>query len=101
MADHKPDTSGGVELTDEVLDELADEAERGYDPEELRTRPGRGRPPLGTAAATVFHVRLPPALRDALDRAATDDQVTPSEVVRRALRSYLDTRSPRGDRRAS
>lgn len=31
-------TSGGVELTDAKLDELADEAERGYEPDAMRTR---------------------------------------------------------------
>jgi hypothetical protein len=31
-------TSGGVPLTDEKIQELADEAERGYDPDQLAKR---------------------------------------------------------------
>lgn len=31
-------TSGGVELTEEKVQELADEAERGYDPSQLKDR---------------------------------------------------------------
>lgn len=34
----KHGTSRGIPLTDEVIEELADEAERGYDAEELRLR---------------------------------------------------------------
>lgn len=33
-----PTTSGGVELTDDVVERLADEAERGYDVDHLRDR---------------------------------------------------------------
>lgn len=35
----EPATSGGVPLTDDVIEALAAEAERGYDPERLRSRP--------------------------------------------------------------
>jgi CRISPR-associated endonuclease/helicase Cas3 len=40
-------TSGGVELTDELIERLAAEAEEGYDVEELRPAPRQGRPPMG------------------------------------------------------
>lgn len=97
MSEHSHGTSGGVELTDQAIEELADEAEHGYDPAQLRTRSRRGRPPLGQSAASVFHVRLPPALRDALEQAADDRQTTPSEIVRQALHQFLSPSS--GSRR--
>ena len=101
MSERHRDTSGGVELTDAELDELADEAERGYEPDQLRPRSRRGRPPLGEAAASVFHVRLQPALRDALEQAADAEQTTSSEIVRRALHQYLKSDSSSGTREAS
>lgn len=39
LSDESRRTSGGVELTDEVLDRLAQEAEEGYNIETLRPRP--------------------------------------------------------------
>jgi len=48
-------TSGGVEITDAVIERLGDEAERGFDPAKLHRR---GRPPVGAAAAKVAQVRL-------------------------------------------
>lgn len=95
MTEDAHGSSGGVELTEERVRRLADDAERGYHPEELRRR--RGRPPLGREAASVFHVRLEPRLRAALDRRADEDATTASEIVRRALREYLGTRSSASD----
>ena len=88
MSDKTHKSSGGVELTDDLIEELAEEAERGYDITELRRR-RPGRPPLGSRAATVFQVRLEPELREALERAADTEETTPSEIARRALRAYL------------
>lgn len=82
-------TSGGVKLTSGLIGRLADEAERGYEAEELVERPRRGRPPMGTDAATVFHVRLQPELRKDLDRAALAQRTTASSVMRTALKEYL------------
>ncbi|MGH2365764.1 MAG: CopG family transcriptional regulator [Chloroflexota bacterium] len=80
-------TSGGVEITDAVIQRLADEAEQGFDPAKLRPR---GRPPLGASAAKVAQVRLPPDLAAALDQRATRDHTRPSEVIRQALKAYLE-----------
>jgi hypothetical protein len=79
-------TSGGVQITDAVIERLADKAERGYDPNKLRPR---GRPAMGVSAAKVTQVRLPPELAEALQRRATRDRTRPSEVIREALRAYL------------
>lgn len=80
-------TSGEIPLTDELIERLAAEAERGYDLSQLRPI---GRPPLGDGPSAVVQVRVDPALRKALTARATGDATTTSEVVRRALRAYLD-----------
>ncbi len=79
--------SGGVELTDQLIERLADEAASGYDLKRLRRR--KGRPSIGSMRAAVFQVRLEPELRAALDRAAVRQRTSPSELARRALRRYL------------
>jgi CRISPR-associated endonuclease/helicase Cas3 len=83
-------TSDGREIDDALVEALADEAERGFSPEQLASKPrGRGRPPLGDRAKTVESVRLDTALRAATAQRADSDGVTVSEVVRRALAEYL------------
>lgn len=81
-------TSGGVPVTDELVDQLAAEAETGYDVETLRRRGGRR--PLGSAAAVVVPVRLDPELRAALAQRAEADQTTASDVIRQALSAWLE-----------
>jgi predicted HicB family RNase H-like nuclease len=83
---HKTD---GTPITDEMVEAMADEAERGYDTDEILRRRRGGRPPMGSAAATVESVRLDPELkRDLLLRAA-EEQITVSEAIRRAIGQYL------------
>jgi predicted HicB family RNase H-like nuclease len=83
-------TSGGIELTDELVERLAQEAEEGYAVERLRPRSRRGRPPIGSEAAAPFQVRLDPELRRALTSVAKLQGASPSETARRALRRYLE-----------
>lgn len=89
MADKKSygRSKAGVELTDEVLERMADEAEAGLDVTNLRRRPGR--PSMGSGPAETLPVRLDPELRRALDDRAAADKSTASDVVRKALRRYL------------
>jgi hypothetical protein len=82
-------TASGVPITDELVEELAEKAESGYDVDEMLRRRG-GRPPLGSAPASVESVRLEPELREALLRRAEHDHETTSSVIRKALREYLD-----------
>lgn len=78
----------GEGISDEAVESLADEAERGYDVEELLQRRS-GRPTMGSAAASVESVRLDPELkRDLLLRAAQDGRSV-SELIRAAVRQYL------------
>lgn len=80
-------SKAGVELTDDVLELMADEAEQGLDATKLRRRPGR--PAMGSGPAESLPVRLEPELRRALDERAAADDSTASEVVREALRRFL------------
>jgi hypothetical protein len=82
-------TKTGKKLTDADIEAIADEAERGYDVEVLKAR-RRGRPMLGSAPAEVVPVRLDPDLKRAVDARAEADHVTTSEVIREALRRFLD-----------
>ena len=81
-------TASGKPITDELVEQLADKAEAGYDVDETLRRRG-GRPPLGSAAASVESVRLDPELQQALAQRAERDHETTSSVIRKALRKYL------------
>ncbi len=83
-------TSDGTPIDDAFINQLADEAERGYGPEQLKGKPrGRGRPPLGDLVKAVGSVRLDPELREQAAARAAAEGVSVSEIVRRALREYL------------
>lgn len=81
-------SKAGVELTDDVLNTMADEAEAGLDVTKLRRRPGR--PSMGSGPADTLPVRLDPELRQAVEQRAARDHTTTSDVVRIALRRYLE-----------
>ena len=77
----------GTPITDEMIEAMADEAERGYYVEELRRRRG-GRPALGSSPSTVESVRPDPELkRDVLLRASAQG-VSVSKAIREALRQH-------------
>ncbi len=80
-------TKAGVELTEDVLERMAKEAEDGLDITKLRRRPGR--PAMGSGPAESLPVRLDPELRKALDERAAAENRTASDVVREALRQFL------------
>lgn len=82
-------TSSGKPITDDLVTELSKKAEAGFDPDAVVRRRG-GRPPMGTAAATVESVRLDPELREALAERARRDHESTSSVIREALRRYLN-----------
>ncbi len=81
-------TASGVPITDELVGGLGERAEAGYDVDEMLRRRA-GRPPIGSAAASVESVRLDPELRKALAERARRDHETISSVIRKALRKYL------------
>jgi len=72
----------GTPISDEMIEAMADEAERGYDVEEVLRRSRGGRPPMGSAASSVKSVRLDPELkRDLLLRAA-EEHISVPEAIR-------------------
>jgi hypothetical protein len=80
----------GRRITDEDIDQLAVEvAEANYDVEDLKTR-RRGRPPMGSGPADVVPVRIDPELRAAIESRAETDHTTTSEIIREAIRRFLD-----------
>ena len=79
----------GTPITDTDIQAMADEAEQGYDVDKLLHRRRGGRPPLGSAAASVESVRLDPELKRALLLRADQEHVSVSEVIRRAIGEYL------------
>lgn len=84
-------TKTGTPITDELIEELAEEAEAGYDVDEIIARRGkRGRPRLGAEPSTVESVRLDPELKERLLRRAEDEGVSASEIIREALRQHLE-----------
>ena len=84
-------TASGTPITDELIEELADEAKAGYDVDQIIARRGkRGRPRLGAEPSIVESVRLDPELRRRLIRRADDEGIPVSEVIREALRHHLE-----------
>ena len=84
-------TRSGRTVDDDLVDELAAKAERGYDVDEILRRRG-GRPPIGSGPASVESVRLDPELKRALAKRAERDQESTSSIIRKALRNYLYAR---------
>ena len=82
-------TPDGTLITEELVEELSRKAEAGYYVDEILER-RRGRPAMGSGPASVESVRLDPELREALSRRATSDEESTSNVIRKALRLYLN-----------
>ena len=90
MADKTYRTRTGRTLNETDLGQLAAEVETAaYDVEALKGR-RRGRPPIGSGPAEVVAVRIDPELRAAMEARAVQDHTTTSEIIREALRRYLD-----------
>ncbi len=80
------ETIDGAPVTDETIQEWADEAERGYDVEVLKKR---GRRPIGDGAARVVPVRMDDSLVAAVDQRAKKDGTSRSEIIRSAVRAFV------------
>lgn len=72
---------------EEQIQAWADEAEAGYDVEELKRR-GRGRPGRGAEPMQVIAVRLTAEEVAAVDAFAAWENLSRSEAIRRALAGY-------------
>lgn len=83
-------TRTGRTLSDDDIDAIAREVEEtDYDVETLKRR-RRGRPTMGSGPADVVPVRIDPELRAAIEARAEADHTTTSEIIREALRRFLD-----------
>ena len=82
-------TKSGRRLTGADLAPPPDEVAHAPSPAE-QINPRRGRPPLGSGPSEVVPVRLDPELREAVSARADADDTSTSEVIRRALRAFLD-----------
>ena len=80
------ETIKGKPVTEADIQDWADEAERGYDVEQLRKR---GRKPIGDGPARVVPVRIDADLLAALTERAERDHISRSEAIRAAIRSYV------------
>ncbi|CAN5612413.1 hypothetical protein BH24ACT26_BH24ACT26_05190 [soil metagenome] len=79
----------GTPITNAMVEQMADEAKEGYDVDDIQRRRAGGRPAMGSGPATVESVRLDPELKRELLLHASKEGISVSEVVRRALRSYV------------
>jgi len=83
-------TKTGRILADGEIDALAETVEvTDYDVEKLKTR-RRGRPAMGSGPADVVPVRIDPELRAAVEAMAQSEDTTISEVIREAIRKFLE-----------
>jgi hypothetical protein len=81
-------TVGGAPITEELMERLADEAEAGFSPEQIRG-PGRPRLSPGQGPSAIVQVRVDDALQRRLADRAVEDGTSVSAVVREALRLHL------------
>ena len=83
-------TKTGRALTGFDLDAIAERVESAeYDVDALETR-RRGRPAMGSGPADVVPVRIDPELKAAIETRAEADHTTTSEIIRAALRKFLE-----------
>jgi len=74
-------------VSEEQIREWAEEAEAGYDVEEMKRR-GRGRPGRGAEPMQVVAVRLTAEELAAVDTVAQRENISRSEAIRRALAGF-------------
>lgn len=94
MSNAEPFVSkSGETITDEIAEQIADEAEAGYDVDELAetARPGPGRKSLAGAAgkSPAIQLRLAPDVYERLRAAAAETGASISELVRDAIDRQL------------
>lgn len=83
------ETRSGTDITPEIADALADEAERGYDLTKARRR-RVGRPSLGAGGSSPrMSFRTTPELYTAAQRRARKEGRTLSDLAREAVARYV------------
>jgi hypothetical protein len=80
----------GEPISEELAQELAEEAERGYADVDKWERVPLGRPSLsGNGTSPRLSFRITPELSSALGRRAAEEEKTVSEVAREAIARYV------------
>jgi CRISPR-associated endonuclease/helicase Cas3 len=82
----------GKTISEAMIEELADEAEVGYDLSQAERRPV-GRPSLGAGTSPRLQFRVPPDLYAAAERRAREEGRPISDIAREALRAYVEQAS--------
>jgi hypothetical protein len=86
-----PITKSGVEITPEIADALADEAERGYDLSKAERR-FVGRPSLsGNGTSPRMSFRITPELYLAMEKRAEKEGRSVSDLAREAVARYVES----------
>lgn len=85
-------SSKGERITQKMIDDLAAEAEAGYDPATLRPRRA-GRPSLGTGTSPRVSFRVSERLLKAALRIAKREGTSLSRLARRVLEQYIAAKS--------
>lgn len=86
-----PKTKAGTEITPEISDALAEEAERGYDLSKAKPR-RVGRPSLaGAGASPRLSFRTTPDLYRAAQKRAKEEGRSVSDLAREAVARYVGT----------
>lgn len=84
-----PKTRGGDEMTPEFLEELAEEAEDGFEGWQWKVV-HRGRPPLSKGTESQrLNIRITPDMGESIAQIAEARETTVSAIVREALDRYL------------
>lgn len=84
-----PRTKAGTEITPEIADALAAEAERGYDLTKAKRRPV-GRPSLaGSGASPRLSFRTTPDLYRAAQKRAKEEGRSVSDLAREAVARFV------------
>lgn len=86
-----PKTKAGFEVTPEIAEALADEAERGYDLSKAKRR-FVGRPSLsGNGTSPRMSFRITPALYLAMEERAEKEGRSISDLAREAVARYVES----------
>ena len=86
-----PKTKSGREITPEVAEALAEEAERGYDLSKAKRR-FVGRPSLsGNGASPRMSFRITPDLYRAMEKRAAREGRSVSDLAREAVTRYVQS----------
>ncbi|HMS24535.1 MAG TPA: CopG family transcriptional regulator [Acidimicrobiia bacterium] len=79
-------TSGGIKITEELIEKYVREAEEGYDISELKPL---GRPLNVDGVLEVVPVRMEEGMRIAIRERAIKDGTTGSDIIRKAVKAFL------------